>query len=65
MTRYATREELAQLKTRVGERFGALESWLVRDMRESEQRSASRQWRILGIVVSIAAVVVDTVRYLG
>ncbi len=65
MTHYATREDLAQLETRVVERIGSLESRLVRDMRESEQRAASREWRILGIVVSIAAVVVATVRYLG
>ena len=65
MTHYATREDLAQLETRVVERIGALESRLVRDMRESEQRAASREWRILGIVVSIAVVVVATVRYLG
>ena len=65
MSHYATREDLAQLETRVVERIGALESRLVRDMRESEQRAASREWRILGIVVSIAAVVVATVRYLG
>ncbi len=65
MTHYATREDLAQLETRVVERIGALERRLVRDMRESEQRAASREWRILGIVVSTAAVVVATVRYLG
>lgn len=65
MTHYATREDLVQLETRVVERIGALESRLVRDMRESEQRAASREWRILGIVVSIAAVVVAMVRYLG
>ncbi len=65
LTHYATREDLAQLETRVVERIGALESRLVRDMRESEQRAASREWRILGIVVGIAAVVVATVRYLG
>ena len=65
MTHYATREDLAQLETRVVERIGSLESRLVRDMRESEQRAASREWRILGTVVSIAAVVVATVRYLG
>ncbi len=65
MTHYATREDLAQLETRVVERIGSLESRLVRDMRESEQRAASREWRILGIVVSIAAVAVATVRYLG
>ena len=65
MSHYATREDLAQLETRVVERIGALESRLVRDMRESEQRAASREWRILGIVVSIAAAVVATVRYLG
>ena len=65
ITHYATREDLAQLETRVVERIGSLESRLVRDMRESEQRAASREWRILGIVVSIAAVAVATVRYLG
>ncbi len=65
MSHYATREDLAQLETRVVERIGALESRLVRDMRKSEQRAASREWRILGIVVSIAAVGVATVRYLG
>ena len=65
MTHYATREDLTQLGTRVVERIGALESRLVRDMCESEQRAASREWRILGIVVSIAAVVVAVVRYLG
>ena len=65
MTHYATREDLAQLGTRVVERISALEGRLVRDMRESEQRAASREWRILGIVVSIAAVAVATVRYLG
>ena len=65
MNHYATREDLTQLETRVVERIGALESRLVRDMRESEQRVASREWRILGIVVSIAAAVVATVRYLG
>ncbi len=65
LTHYATREDLAQLETRVVERIGSLESRLVRDMRESEQRAASREWRILGIVVSIAAVAVATVRYLG
>ena len=65
MTHYATREDLAQLETRVVERIGSLESRLVRGMRESEQRAASREWRILGIVVSIAAVAVATVRYLG
>ena len=65
MSHYATREDLAQLETRVVERIGALESRLVRDMRESEQRAASREWRILGIVVGVAAVVVATVRYLG
>ena len=65
MTHYATREDLAQLETRVVERITALESRLVRDMRESEQRAASREWRILGLVVSIAAVIVATVRYLG
>ena len=65
MSHYATREDLTQLETRVVERIGALESRLVRDMRESEQRVASREWRILGIVVSIAAAVVATVRYLG
>ena len=65
MTHYATREDLAQLETGVVERIGALESRLVRDMRESEQRAASREWRILGIVVSIATVVVAVVRYLG
>ena len=64
MTHYATREDLAQLETRVVERIGALESRLVRDMRESEQRAASREWRILGIVVSIATVVA-VVRYIG
>ena len=64
MTHYATREDLAQLETRVVERIGALESRLVRDMRESEQRAASREWCILGIVVSIATVVA-VVRYIG
>ena len=65
MSHYATREDLAQLETRVVERIGALESRLVRDMRETEQRAASREWRILGIVVGVATVVVATVRYLG
>ena len=65
MTHYATRKDPAQLGTRIVERITALESRLVRDMRESEQRAASREWRILGMVVSIAAVIVATVRYLG
>ncbi len=65
MSHYATREDLAQLETRVVERIGALESRLVRDMRETEQRAASREWRILGIVVGVAAVVVAAMRYLG
>ena len=55
MNHYATREDLAQLGTRVVERIGALESRLVRDMSESERRAASREWRIFGIVVGIAA----------
>ena len=65
MAHYATREDLAQLETRVVERIGALETRLVRDMRESEHRAASREWRILGIVVSIAAVMVAVIRYFG
>ena len=65
MAHYATREDLAQLETRVVERIGALETRLVRDMRESEHRAASREWRILGIVVSIAAVVVAVMLYFG
>ena len=65
VSHYATREDLAQLETRVVERIVALESRLEREMRESKQRAASREWRILGIVVSIAAVVVATARYLG
>ena len=65
MTHYATREDLTQLETRLVERIGAMESRLMRDMRGSEQRAASREWRILGIVVSIAAVVVTLVLYLG
>ena len=64
MSHYATREDLAQLETRVVERIGALESRLVLDMRETEQRAASREWRILGIVVGVA-VVVAVARYLG
>ena len=70
MAHYATRGDLAQLETRGVERIGALEigaleTRLVRDMRESEHRAASREWRILGIVVSIAAVVVAVMRYFG
>ena len=63
MTHYATREDLAQLETRVVERIGALEGRLVRDMRESEHRAANREWRILGLVVSIAAAAVAMMRY--
>ena len=65
MAHYATREDLAQLETRVVKRIGALETRLVCDMRQSEHRAASREWRILGIMVSIAAVVVAAMRYLG
>ncbi len=65
MAPYATREDLAQLETRVVERIGALETRLVRDMRESEHRAASRERRILGIEVSIAAVLVTVMRYFG
>ncbi len=65
MAHCATGEDLAQLETRVVERISALETRLVRDMRESEQRAANREWRILGIVVSIAAVAVAITRFLG
>lgn len=65
ITNHATREDLAQLGTRVVERIGALESRLVRDMRETEQCATRREWRILGMVVSIAAVVVAITRYFG
>ena len=65
MVHHATREDLARLETRVVERIGVLESRLVRDMRESEHRAASREWRILGIFAIVAAVVVAVVRYFG